>query len=193
MNRTAKDNVYTVNKTSGLLTQAKQLCSPHCDARPMDKHGKIQLDLIVLHAISLPPKKYGGNFIDQLFCGTLEKNKDPYFSEIAHLRVSSHLLIRRNGEMTQYVPFHCRAWHAGVSEYQGRNNCNDFSIGIELEGCDDDMFTQEQYVNLELVISVLCKVYPQLTRTRITGHSDIAPGRKTDPGPNFDWNKIQRN
>ena len=94
--------------------------------------------------------------------------------------------------MTQYVPFHCRAWHAGVSEYQEQSNCNDFSIGVELEGCDDDVFTQAQYTNLESVISALCEAYPNLTRTRITGHSDIAPGRKTDPGPNFDWNKIQR-
>ncbi len=193
MNSAEKNNGYTINKTSGLLTQAKQFCSPYCDARPTDKHGEIQLDLIVIHAISLPPKKYGGNYIDQLFCGTLEKNKDTYFSEIAHLRVSSHLLIQRNGEIKQYVPFHCRAWHAGISEYQGQNNCNDFSVGIELEGCDEDIFTQEQYIKLELAISSLCAVYPKLTRSRITGHSDIAPGRKTDPGPNFDWNKIQRN
>ncbi len=192
MNRAAKNNVLTINKTSGLLTQARQVCSPHCDARPSDKFGAIRLDLIVIHAISLPPKKYGGNFIDELFLGTLDKEVHPYFSEIAHLRVSSHLLIQRNGALTQYVPFHCRAWHAGVSEYQGHDNCNDFSIGIELEGCDDDVFTQEQYTHLELVISALCKVYPNLTRTRIVGHSDIAPGRKTDPGPNFDWNKVQR-
>ena len=192
MNITEKNNLFTINATSGLLTQAIQLCSPHCDARPTDSLGDVQLNLIVLHAISLPPSKYGGDFIDQLFCGSLDNNAHPYFSKISHLRVSSHLLIRRNGTVTQYVPFHCRAWHAGVSEYQGQTNCNDFSIGIELEGCDEDEFTIEQYVNLELIISALCAAYPNLTRTRITGHSDIAPGRKTDPGPNFDWNKIQR-
>ena len=193
MNIAVKNNTFKVNKTSGLLMQATQLCSPHCDARPSKKDGEIQLDLIVIHAISLPPKQYGGDFITQLFCGTLDKNDHPYFSEIAHLRVSSHLLIKRDGSVSQYVPFHCRAWHAGISEYHGQKNCNDFSIGIELEGCDEDIFTPTQYLNLELIISALCATYSQLTRTRITGHSDIAPGRKTDPGPNFDWDKIKRN
>ena len=192
MNTVVKNNSYTINKTSGLLIPAKQLCSPYCDARPTNKHGQIQLDLIVIHAISLPPNKYGGSFIDQLFCGTLDENAHPYFLEIAHLRVSSHLLIRRDGSVSQYVPFHCRAWHAGNSEYQGKSNCNDFSVGIELEGSDEDAFTSEQYVNLEIIISALCASYKNLTRTSIVGHSDIAPGRKTDPGPYFEWNKIQR-
>ena len=193
MNSEVKNNIYTVNKTSGLLLPANQYSSPHCDARPVDKQGLIQLDLIVIHAISLPPKQYGADFITQLFSGTLNKNEHPYFLEIAHLKVSSHLLIQRDGTLSQYVPFHCRAWHAGVSEYKRQNNCNDFSIGIELEGHDDDVFTPEQYINLENVITALCASYPHLSRTRITGHSDIAPGRKTDPGPNFDWEKIQRN
>lgn len=193
MNSEVKNNTFTINTTSGLLMPATQFCSPHCDARPVDKRGEIQLDLIVIHAISLPPKQYGGDFITQLFSGTLNKNEHPYFLEIAHLKVSSHLLIQRDGSVSQYVPFHCRAWHAGISEYRGQENCNDFSLGIELEGFDEDFFTPAQYLNLERVINALCASYQSLSRTRITGHSDIAPGRKTDPGPNFDWDKIQRN
>jgi len=108
------------------------------------------------------------------------------------LRVSSHLLISRDGSVSQYVPFHCRAWHAGISEYKGVPNCNDFSIGIELEGCDNEAFTSAQYENLEQIITTLCNTYENITRTRVAGHSDIAPGRKTDPGPFFDWHKITR-
>ena len=177
----------TINATSGLVAEIRQLCSPHCDARP----SGIEANLIVIHAISLPPGQYGECFIDDLFCGKLEPSAHAYFNEIAHLRVSSHLLIQRDGEITQYVPFHCRAWHAGISSYQGRESCNDFSIGIELEGCDDDKFTSEQYATLKLAISALCKAYPSLSWERITGHSDIAPGRKTDPGPGFDWSKLK--
>jgi AmpD protein len=176
-----------VNSTSGILSGAHQLCSPHCDARP----DGIDTDLIVIHAISLPPSQYGDCFIDDLFCGKLDKTAHSYFGEIAHLRVSSHLLIKRDGSITQYVPFHCRAWHAGKSSYAGRESCNDFSIGIELEGCDEDVFEKIQYQSLNSVISALCDAYPSLSWDRITGHSDIAPGRKTDPGPGFDWSQVK--
>jgi len=175
-----------INSVSGILPQAEQICSPHCDARPQDA----VLDLIVIHAISLPPGVYGENYITDLFCGCLDKTAHPYFADIAHLRVSSHLLLRRDGHVIQYVPFHCRAWHAGVSEYKGRTACNDFSIGIELEGCDQETFTDDQYQKLHQIIKVLCQAYPKLSSERVVGHSDIAPGRKTDPGPHFDWSRL---
>jgi AmpD protein len=178
-----------INSTSGLLTGVKQLPSPNCDARPAGIHA----DLIVIHAISLPPDEYGNKYIDDLFCGCLDKNAHPYFEEIAHLRVSSHVLIERDGSVTQYVPFHCRAWHAGISSYQGKEACNDFSIGIELEGCDKDNFSDKQYSVLNQLISALCQSYSSLSWKRVTGHSDIAPGRKTDPGPCFDWARISKN
>ncbi|MBT8142964.1 MAG: 1,6-anhydro-N-acetylmuramyl-L-alanine amidase AmpD [Gammaproteobacteria bacterium] len=177
---------YPINLTSGLVTSARQLVSPFCDARPQ---GELP-ELIVIHAISLPPDTYGGGFVDDLFCGCLDPQAHAYFAEIAHLRVSSHLFINRAGAVTQYVPLHCRAWHAGVSRYQGRTGCNDFSIGIELEGCDRDTFTNAQYTSLNELILSLCHSYTSLSWKRIAGHSDIAPGRKTDPGPGFDWNRL---
>jgi len=191
---TALNNAsLNINKTSGLLLGARQLCSPYCDARPLNGEGQLDLDLIVIHAISLPPRDYGHNFIDDLFCGRLDESAHSYFKDIAHLSVSSHLLVDRLGNITQYVPFHCRAWHAGVSIYKGRENCNDFSIGIELEGCDEDEFTEKQYQSLNRVLNSLLSTYPSLSAERITGHSDIAPGRKTDPGPKFDWQKVKKN
>jgi len=187
MQHTSTKTRIFVNSTSGIMSEARQLYSPHCDARP----DGIDTDLIVIHAISLPPRQYGECFIDDLFCGNLDKTAHSYFAEIAHLRVSSHLLIKRDGSITQYVPFHCRAWHAGQSSYAGRESCNDFSIGIELEGCDEDAFENIQYQTLKQVISALCSAYPSLSWDRVTGHSDIAPGRKTDPGPGFDWSKLK--
>jgi AmpD protein len=160
--------------------------SPHQDDRP----DGMNIDLLVIHSISLPPGKFGGPFIDQLFTQTLDSKAHPYFAEIAQLRVSAHLLIRRTSEVVQYVPFIKRAWHAGVSSFGGRERCNDFSIGIELEGCDEVTYTDEQYQQLARVIRILRSAWPILTKERIVGHSDIAPGRKTDPGPLFDWDRL---
>lgn len=149
-------------------------------------------NLIVLHCISLPPGNFGGEEIDRLFQNRLDPGKHPYFATICKLKVSAHVLIGRNGEMTQYVPFNLRAWHAGKSSYDGRSNCNDYSIGIELEGTDDSAFTDPQYERLSSLICSLLEHYPSLSRHRIAGHSDIAPGRKTDPGSQFDWQKLYR-
>lgn len=168
------------------LEGVHQCPSPHCDERPLD----MEIELLVIHGISLPPGKFGGPFIDQLFTHSLDKNAHPYFVDIADLRVSSHLLIRRTGEITQYVSFQQRAWHAGISNFAGRTHCNDFSIGIELEGCDEVPYTDKQYQQLAQVIQTLQQAWPVLTSERIVGHCDIAPGRKTDPGPAFDWKRL---
>ncbi len=167
---------------NGWITEARKVISPHFDLRPEDEIPS----LLVIHNISLPPGQFGGPYIDQLFTGTLDPNEHPYFADIHHLRVAAHCLIRRDGEIVQYVPFDKRAWHAGVSVWQGRERCNDFSIGIELEGTDSDPFTEAQYQSLISVSELLIKHYP-ISVERITGHSDIAPGRKTDPGPEFQW------
>jgi AmpD protein len=145
---------------------------------------------LVIHCISLPPEQFAGDYIDQLFCNTLNPKDHPYFEEVYQLRVSSHLLIRRNGHIRQYVPFNLRAWHAGVSNYQGHEHCNDFSIGIELEGSIKQDFTDDQYQRLAEVVRVLLWAYPGLSRQAIVGHSDIAPDRKADPGPLFDWERF---
>ena len=168
------------------LEKVRQCPSPHCDERPLG----MEIELLVIHGISLPPGKFGGPFIDQLFTHTLDKNAHPDFVDIAHLCVSSHLLIRRDGEIIQYVSLQQRAWHAGVSSFAGRTHCNDFSIGIELEGCDDVPYTEKQYQQLALLIRILQQAWPILTKEQIVGHSDIAPGRKTDPGPAFDWGHL---
>ena len=172
-----------IDSEKGLLVEAKQHASPNYDTRP----DSTDISLIVIHGISLPPGQFGGDYIDQLFCNQLNPDEHPYFQDIATLRVSSHLLIRRTGEIVQYVPFHQRAWHAGVSCYQDREGCNDFSIGIELEGDDETDYTDIQYQVLSETIRALMETYPGLDETHIAGHSDIAPGRKTDPGPAFDW------
>ncbi len=171
-----------------ILSNARQCPSPNCDQRP----AECDADLIVIHNISLPPNKFGGEGIDQLFTNCLDKDEDPFYKEINHLRVSSHLLIRRDGEVVQYVPFNKRAWHAGVSEYQGRDTCNNFSIGIEIEGSDFEAFTESQYNALEESIQALLSRYKGLTAAAITGHEHIAPGRKTDPGPFFEWQKLSK-
>lgn len=167
----------------GWLTGARACPSPNHDARP----DADDISLLVIHNISLPPGRFGGPYIDQLFTNCLDPGAHPYFAGIHTLRVSSHLLIGRDGRVTQYVPFGARAWHAGVSRYEGRERCNDFSIGIELEGCDERPFTARQYAKLAAVTKALLAAYPRLSAARIVGHSDIAPGRKTDPGPHFDW------
>ncbi|OQX13998.1 MAG: N-acetylmuramoyl-L-alanine amidase [Thiothrix lacustris] len=175
-----------IDPETGLLDSARQCPSPNYDERPQ---GCIP-ELIVLHNISLPPHEFGGPWIDHLFTNQLDPDAHPFFAEICHLRVASHLLIRRNGEFVQYVPFHKRAFHAGVSNYQGRSQCNDFSIGIEIEGSDFEPFTAAQYAQLEKFLPILVDAYPGLSLEQITGHEHIAPGRKTDPGPFFDWRRL---
>jgi AmpD protein len=167
----------------GWLAGARVCRSPNCDARP----DVDDISLLVIHNISLPPGRFGGPYIDQLFTNTLDPAAHPYFASLRDLRVSAHLLIDRRGRVTQYVPLSARAWHAGVSRFGERERCNDFSIGIELEGCDERPFTQAQYRRLVRVTRALLRAFPRLGVERITGHSDIAPGRKTDPGPHFDW------
>jgi len=167
----------------GLVSLARQCPSPNFNQRP----DAMPIDLLVIHNISLPPANFSGTWIDDFFTNQLDTSADPYFKTIAHLKVSSHLLIRRDGELVQYVPLTQRAWHAGVSEFEGRDACNDFSIGIELEGTDDLAFTDEQYTSLVAITHAILKTFPQISSKRIAGHSDIAPGRKTDPGGCFDW------
>ncbi|MBU6421024.1 MAG: 1,6-anhydro-N-acetylmuramyl-L-alanine amidase AmpD [Gammaproteobacteria bacterium] len=161
--------------------------SPHCDVRP----AGAAIDLLVIHGISLPPGEFGGPWIEQLFLGSLPRNAHPYFREIANPRVAAHLLIRRDGTLRQFVPFTERAWHAGVSSFGGRTDCNDFSIGIELEGTDHVAYTDAQYAELAAISRALMRTYPGITPARIVGHADIAPGRKTDPGPAFDWPRLR--
>lgn len=168
------------------LDGAVWIASPNAD----DRQTPDDLSLIVIHCISLPPGQYGTQGVTQLFTNTLEPAEHPYYEGIAHLRVSAHLLIRRTGEIIQYVPFNRRAWHAGVSCYQGRSVCNDFSIGIELEGTDNSAYTDIQYASLNAVIDALLAEYPTLSRQHITGHEHIAPARKTDPGAYFEWSRL---
>jgi N-acetyl-anhydromuramoyl-L-alanine amidase len=175
-----------MNITRHLLTEAAQIISPNFDDRP----DANDISLLVIHCISLPPGEFGTDCITQLFCNQLDPDGHPYFKEIHQLKVSSHLVIKRSGEITQYVPFDKRAWHAGQSTYQGRERCNDFSIGIELEGTETTPYREAQYVELAAVTKALLAIYPGLSTDRITGHSDIAPGRKTDPGNSFDWQKF---
>jgi len=168
------------------LEPVRRVISPNYDERP----DGCEICLIVVHGISLPPGEFGTPYIDQLFTNALDPNLHPYFNEIKDLIVSSHLLINRNGEVTQYVPFHKRAWHAGRSEFNGRENCNDFSIGIELEGADDVPYESAQYDVLAAVIKALQSVWPLIVNNNIKGHCHIAPDRRTDPGPAFDWRKL---
>jgi AmpD protein len=172
-----------LNPETGLLNNVRYLPSPNCDARP---DGCI-IELVVIHGISLPPGCYGEGYVDHFFTNTLDSSRHTYFAEICHLQVSSHLFIDREGAITQYVPLTLRAWHAGESEFQGRRGCNDFSIGIELEGCDDEPYALTQYAGAAEIVRLLMQHWPAVTRERIVGHADIAPGRKTDPGPAFDW------
>ncbi len=169
------------------LQEVQHLISPNSDARP----DPDDIRLIVVHCISLPPEQFGGPYINQLFCNQLNADEHPYFSEIADLTVSAHLLIRREGEIIQFVGFDQRAWHAGLSIFQGRERCNDFSIGIELEGSVNQGYTEVQYQLLSQVILELLQYYPELSSENIVGHCDIAPERKADPGPHFDWGKLQ--
>lgn len=174
--------------SAGLLAGARRVLSPNADLRP----AGLVPELVVIHGISLPPGRYGGPWIDRLFTNSLPPGEHPYFETIQHLRVSSHVLIDRDGRLTQYVPFDERAWHAGPSYWRGRENCNDFSIGVELEGTDEEPYDDRQYAALVELLEALQRAYPSLRAGWIAGHSDIAPGRKTDPGPAFDWARLER-
>ena len=166
----------------GLLSTAEYIPSPNVNERPDN-----DISLLVIHNISLPPGEFGSNDITQLFLNQLDPSKHPYFEHIHTLKVSSHILIRRTGQVIQYVPFHKRAWHAGQSIFAGQTQCNDFAIGIELEGTDDLPDEPVQYHTLAKITSAIQREYPKIKESRITGHEHIAPGRKTDPGKAFDW------
>jgi AmpD protein len=167
----------------GWLSAARRVPSPNCDERPAGEPVR----LVVIHAISLPPNDFGGPEIVQLFTNCLDPEAHPYFREIEGLRVSAHFLVRRDGELIQFVPCSRRAWHAGVSSWMGEESCNNFSIGIELEGCDQLPFEDAQYLTLNRLLAELGQRY---AIEGVVGHSDIAPGRKTDPGPCFDWHRV---
>lgn len=167
----------------GWLEKSKKVISPHFNPRPYQD----DISLLVIHYISLPPEEFGGDFIDRFFSGTLDPTLHPYFEEIKDLRVSAHCLINRKGEITQYVNFDDMAWHAGVSSFEGRDKCNEYSIGIELEGSNNQPFTDAQYHSLARLTKTLQRHYPQITNARIAGHNQIAPERKIDPGQYFDW------
>ena len=173
--------------SDGWFIQARKIPSPNYNKRPEN----VTIDSIIIHSISLPPGQYGGDEIDRFFSNQLNWNEHAYFREIEGLQVSSHLLIRRNGELVQYVNLYDRAWHAGQSCLAGQENCNDFSIGIELEGTDVSPFENSQYETLLAVLKTLKNYFPEITAEKIVGHSDIAPGRKTDPGSGFDWNVLK--
>lgn len=177
-----------VNTATGLLEGAQYLPSANHDDRP----NGMAIDVLVIHAISMPPGEYGSGGVEQLFANTLDFDAHPFFVSVAGIRVSAHLLIRRNGEVVQFVPFTQRAWHAGVSQFEGRARVNDFSIGIELEGSDYAPFEEVQYQSLIEVTRTLRHAYPGIVETRIVGHADIAPGRKTDPGPYFNWRRFRK-
>ena len=177
---------YRIDPATGLIEPARQCASPNCDARP----DGAAPELLVIHGISLPPGVYGGPEIEQLFTNSLDWDAHPYFGQIRGLEVSSHLLIRRDGELVQFVPFDMRAWHAGESCFRGRTCCNDYSIGVELEGEDETPYADEQYAALAGVVRAITVAYPDISGREIAAHSDIAPGRKTDPGPAFDWLRL---
>lgn len=175
-----------VLRSTGRLPQARWCPSPNFGPRP----AGADISLVLVHNISLPPGQFGGPAIEQFFCNRLDANEHPYFQTIAGMQVSAHLLIRRNGEMVQFVSLLDRAWHAGRSCFQGQEECNDFSIGIELEGTDEIPFTDVQYQVLADTTNILMAAWPSITGDRVAGHSDVAPGRKTDPGPAFDWTRF---
>lgn len=177
-----------IDPATHCIVGAEFIESPNFDARP----DGADIDLIIVHNISLPPNEFGGGYVSDLFQNKLDPTIHPYFEEIKGMEVSSHLFIERSGKLIQFVPFNKRAWHAGQSCFEGRERCNDFSIGIELEGADDIEYTDEQYRVLNAVILCLQMTYVGLSSNHIVGHSDIAPGRKTDPGPAFDWDKLRK-
>ncbi len=173
----------------GWLTNTQHCPSPNFNHRPEDSN----ISLLVIHNISLPPNQFDNDYIEHFFCNTLDCTLHPYFESIKDLQVSAHALIKRTGEIIQFVSFNNRAWHAGRSSFEGQAECNDYSIGIELEGTDNTPYTEAQYQQLKTTISKLQHHYPKITSERITGHNAIAPGRKTDPGPSFDWTRLDKN
>jgi AmpD protein len=176
-----------IDRSTGWIEGVRKLESPNSDERPFG----VDPELVVVHGISLPPGRFGEGWIDKLFLNELPAAADPYFATIAELKVSAHVLVERDGGLTQFVSFNRRAWHAGQSLHCGRTACNDFSVGIELEGTDDVAYELAQYDALANVIHALRRAYPSLRGADVVGHSDIAPGRKTDPGPSFDWPKLR--
>ena len=179
--------MLSIDPGTGKVREARQVASPNCDERP----SGCGPELMVIHGISLPPGEFGGPWVDQLFTNQLDPDAHPYFRDHADSKVSAHLLIRRDGELIQYMPLSKRAWHCGESCYQGRDQCNDFSVGIELEGTDELAYTDGQYDVLAQVINALGCAFPSLNDAPVVGHCDIAPGRKTDPGPAFDWSRLK--
>lgn len=179
---------FTVGDDHWLRGGVARAPSPHADARP----APCDISLVVVHGISLPPGRFGTGVVERFFRGALDVAESPELADLAGVRVSSHLLISRWGRITQFVPFHRRAWHAGVSAHEGRANCNDYSIGVELEGTDARPYTNTQYRRLAAVLVALLRRYPRLAPDRVVGHADVAPGRKTDPGPWFDWPRLRR-
>lgn len=175
---------------TGLIEDARQVPSPNCDERPTPP-GVSEIDTLIIHAISLPPGEFGGDAIEKFFCNKLNHDQHPFYKEIEGVDVSAHLLIRRNGELVQFVPLHLRAWHAGESVCRGKKNVNDFSIGIELEGSDETPFEDAQYERLVEVTRLLDATFEKLTLQNIYGHHEVAPERKTDPGPLFDWQRYR--
>ena len=171
-----------------ILEEVKISLSPNYDLRP----DKSNISLIVLHSISLPPTIFGNNYVEDFFCNKLNPGNDNYLNTIKDMKVSSHLFVKRTGEIIQFVPFDKRAWHAGKSSFDNVENCNDYSIGIELEGCDDISFEDIQYEKLTYIIKAILDNYKKISKERIVSHSDIAPGRKSDPGPLFDWKRLKR-
>lgn len=172
-----------IHKQSGWINNVQRVLSPNFNQRPL------AVSAIVIHNISLPPGEFGGVGVQQLFTNQLDAKQHPYYAAIAHLKVSAHLFINRSGDLVQFVSFNNRAWHAGESVLDGQKNCNDFAIGIELEGSDEQEYSALQYQSLTAVSRALLASYPQISRDRIVGHSEIAPGRKTDPGKYFDWQR----
>lgn len=172
----------------GWLAGIRRAPSPHADERPAGSRA----ELVVIHGVSLPPGEFGGPWVEDFFAGRLDVSRHPYFAEIAALRVAPHVFVQRNGEVVQFVSCLRRAWHAGRSQWHGREECNDFSIGIELEGADDIPYTDMQYAALARLVPALRKAYPDIGDDAVVGHCDVAPGRKTDPGPAFDWRRLAR-
>jgi len=183
---TSMQKQFDVSRATGLIEPAMQSHSPNQDARPPGADPA----MVVIHGISLPPGKFGGSEIEAFFTNTLDFDAHPYYGEIRGLQVSAHAFIRRDGSVIQFVPFTERAWHAGESCFRGQHRCNDYSIGIELEGEDETPYDSRQYAALRQVLNAIFRAYPAITAREVAGHCDIAPGRKSDPGPAFDWLRL---
>ena len=179
--------VFEIDLNTHLLKNVSYVASPNHDERP----NHINPELIVVHGISLPPQQFGGPGVVQLFTNQLNPLEHPYYAQIHQLKVSAHVFIRRDGQVIQFVPFHLRAWHAGLSNFKGRERCNDFSVGIELEGTDELPYEPIQYEQLAQIILALRAAYPTIKAENLVGHNDISPGRKTDPGEHFCWQTLQ--